>query len=93
MIIVTIYLESGCSFEEREYSLNFDAAVQDSLEMYRDYDNIKECIEEYDGEIKTEIPYTFFLHRANIATASPGYEPAFAIHEVIPNLHKVNIQL
>ena len=93
MIIVSICLESGCNFRDGEYHINFEAAIQDELNIDVDIDRIKDCIYEYDGEIKKEITYTFFLQRANIATAYPGYEPAFDILQVLENIYDTNIQL
>jgi hypothetical protein len=93
MIIVNVFVESGCSFNDEEYRLDLEAVVQDSLSLHEDIDHIKDCIENYEGEIKEEIVYTFFLHRANIQTAYPGYESAFDIQQVIENIGDINIQL
>ena len=93
MIIVTVYVPGGCKFNEDEFDWYFNAAIEDTLNLENDPPLIHDCIFEYTGEIKEETPYTFFLHRANIATAHPGYEPAFDIWQVIPSLNEVNIQL
>lgn len=93
MIIVTVHVECGCSFEEGEYSLHLEGCVQDALNLDIDIEKIKDCIDNYEGEIKEDIHYTFFLHRANIQAPHPCYDPAFAVQQVIEDVHTVNVQL
>lgn len=93
MVVVNVLVESGCSFEKGEFKQYLEAVIQDGFDLDVDPSLVDDCIKEYDGEIKEEIVYSFFLHRANIATAQPGYEPAFYIQQVIENISEVDVQL
>jgi len=93
MIIVNVLTESGCSFNQGEYMLDLEAVVHDKYNFDNDHDKIVECIQEYDGEIKEDVVYTFFLNRANIQAPFPHYDPSFDIWQVLENVSDINIQL
>ncbi len=96
MIVITIVLPEGhYSFVERQYEMMFDAAIQDIFDPVTDIKLIDYALHAHalPVELKPGVPYTFFLNRANIQTAYPGYESAFDIWQIVENVGEINVQL